>query len=69
MGTKKSLTGPIARGDVGTIKEHITSFNKFFSREEITLYKIMGIETSKIAFQNKWVKESIVEELKEILKE
>jgi predicted short-subunit dehydrogenase-like oxidoreductase (DUF2520 family) len=69
MGTKKSLTGPIARGDVGTIKEHVTSFNKFFSREEITLYKIMGIETSKIAFQNKWVKESIIEELKEILKE
>ncbi|MBU4483724.1 MAG: DUF2520 domain-containing protein [Actinobacteria bacterium] len=69
MGTEKSLTGPIARGDVGTIKEHVKSFNEFFSKEDSTLYKMMGIETSKIAHQNKWIKESTVEELKEILKE
>ena len=69
MGTEKSLTGPIARGDVGTIKEHINSFNEFFSKEDTALYRMMGIETSKIAYQNKWIKESTVEELKEILKE
>jgi len=69
MGTEKSLTGPIARGDVGTIKEHINSFNEFFSKEDTALYRMMGIETSKIAHQNKWIKESTVEELKEILKE
>lgn len=69
MGTEKSLTGPIARGDVGTIKEHIKSFNEFFSKEDSALYRMMGIETSKIAHQNKWIKESTVEELKEILKE
>ncbi|MBU2563008.1 MAG: DUF2520 domain-containing protein [Actinobacteria bacterium] len=69
MGTEKSLTGPIARGDVGTIKEHVKSFNEFFSKEDSALYKMMGIETSKIAHQNKWIKESTVEELKEILKE
>lgn len=69
MGTEKSLTGPIARGDVGTIKEHVKSFNEFFSKEDSALYRIMGIETSKIAHQNKWIKESTVDELKEILKE
>ena len=69
MGTEKSLTGPIARGDVGTIKEHVKSFNEFFSKEDSALYRMMGIETSKIAYQNKWIKESTVEELKEILKE
>jgi len=69
MGTEKSLTGPIARGDAGTIKEHVKSFNKFFSKEDSALYRMMGIETSKIAHQNKWIKESTVEELKEILKE
>lgn len=69
MGTEKSLTGPIARGDVGTIKEHVKSFNEFFSKEDSALYRMMGIETSKIAHQNKWIKESTVEELKEILKE
>lgn len=69
MGTEKSLTGPIARGDVGTIKEHVKSFNEFFSKEDSALYRMMGIETSKIAHQNKWIKESTVDELKEILKE
>jgi predicted short-subunit dehydrogenase-like oxidoreductase (DUF2520 family) len=69
MGTEKSLTGPIARGDIGTIKEHVKSFNEFFSKEDSALYRMMGIETSKIAHQNKWIKESTVEELKEILKE
>ena len=69
MGTEKALTGPIARGDVGTIKEHVKSFNEFFSKEDSALYRMMGIETSKIAHQNKWIKESTVEELKEILKE
>jgi predicted short-subunit dehydrogenase-like oxidoreductase (DUF2520 family) len=69
MGTEKSLTGPIARGDIGTIKEHVKSFNEFFSKEDSALYRMMGIETSKIAHQNKWIKESTVDELKEILKE
>lgn len=69
MGTEKSLTGPIARGDVGTIKEHVKSFNEFFSKEDSALYRMMGIETSKIAHQNKWIKESTVDELKGILKE
>ena len=69
MGTEKSLTGPIARGDVGTIKEHVKSFNEFFSKEDSALYRMMGIETSKIAHQNKWIKEITVDELKEILKE
>jgi len=69
MGTEKSLTGPIARGDVGTIKEHVKIFNEFFSKEDSALYRMMGIETSKIAHQNKWIEESTVEELKEILKE
>lgn len=69
MGTEKALTGPIARGDVGTIKEHVKSFNEFFSKEDSALYRMMGIETSKIAHQNKWIKESTVDELKEILKE
>ncbi|MBE3115065.1 MAG: DUF2520 domain-containing protein [Actinobacteria bacterium] len=69
MGTEKSLTGPIARGDVGTIKEHVKSFNEFFSKEDSALYRMMGSETIKIAYQNKWIKESTVDELKEILKE
>lgn len=68
MGTEKSLTGPIARGDTGTIKEHISGFKKFFPDEDVRLYKIMGIETSRIAYGNDWIKDSTVRELKKILK-
>jgi len=68
MGTKKSLTGPIARGDKGTIREHMAGFNKFFPKEYADLYKTMGIETSKIAYQNKWIDKNTAEELREILK-
>jgi len=69
MGAERSLTGPIARGDVGTIREHIENFNKFFNRENISLYKMMGRETSKIAYSNKWIDKNTERELKRILKE
>jgi len=69
MGTKKSLTGPIARGDTGTIREHMISLRKFFPKGYPGLYKTMGIETSKIAYQNKWIDKNTAGELKKILKD
>lgn len=69
MGTKKSLTGPIARGDIGTIKEHLKSFNRYFEQEEIALYRLMGVETSKIAYQNGWIEEKVYKNLKKLLKD
>jgi len=69
MGTEKSLTGPIARGDIGTIREHMASFKKYFKLEETELYRVMGVKTSKIAYKNKWIKENTMDELIKILKE
>jgi len=68
IGTEKSLTGPIARGDVGTIKEHMESLKKIFPDEDIMIYKIMGRETAKIAYRNKWINKKTLEELEAILK-
>jgi predicted short-subunit dehydrogenase-like oxidoreductase (DUF2520 family) len=67
MGTQKSLTGPIARGDLGTIREHMKDFNKFFDRKDTSLYKIMGRETAKIAQGNSWIDKETVRELEKIL--
>jgi len=67
MGTKKSLTGPIARGDTGTIREHLDNFNKYFKGNE-SLYKIMGIETAQIAYENKWINRNIFDDLVKLLK-
>ena len=56
LGAKKSLTGPIARGDTGTITEHLKSFSKAFkNKEEEQVYRIMGIETSRLAHENGWI--------------
>jgi predicted short-subunit dehydrogenase-like oxidoreductase (DUF2520 family) len=67
MGTQESLTGPIARGDLGTIREHVKEFNKYFDRENISLYKMMGRETAKIAQGNGWIDKETVRELEKIL--
>jgi predicted short-subunit dehydrogenase-like oxidoreductase (DUF2520 family) len=55
MGTKKSLTGPIARGDIGTIEEHMANFYKYCKIEDILLYKVLGNETGNIAYENDWI--------------
>ena len=68
MGTKKSLTGPIARGDIGTIREHLDNFNKYLKENEY-LYKIMGIETAQIAYENKWINRKKFDDLVKLLKD
>ena len=44
QGTKKALTGPISRGDVGTVEKHIEKL-KEFNNNWINIYKIMGLQT------------------------
>jgi predicted short-subunit dehydrogenase-like oxidoreductase (DUF2520 family) len=69
LGTKKSLTGPIARGDVGTIEEHLENFYKYFAKEDAGPYKAMGIETSRLAFENKWITKEVFDKFEELFKE
>ena len=67
-GTKKSLTGPIARGDTGTIKDHMKNFKKHLSDEDAEIYKLMGKKTAGVAKQNGWIKDKAYNELIDILK-
>lgn len=67
MGTEKSLTGPISRGDSGTVGEHIKGLEKIFSEDEMKLYRVMGLETGKMAYKNKWINYKEFEKIKEIL--
>jgi predicted short-subunit dehydrogenase-like oxidoreductase (DUF2520 family) len=65
LGSKRALTGPIARGDVGTIKEHIRSFQRNLKDESDLAYRIMGRQTSMIAYENGWIdKKTYLEFLK-----
>jgi predicted short-subunit dehydrogenase-like oxidoreductase (DUF2520 family) len=67
-GTKKSLTGPIARGDTGTIKDHMKNFKEHLSDKDIEIYRLMGKKTAGIAKQNGWIEDKVYNELIDILK-
>jgi prephenate dehydrogenase len=67
FGTKKALTGPIARGDTGTIREHIKNFEKYLKAEESVIYRVLGGETVKIAFENGWISKKMANEFRKIL--
>ena len=49
-GSIPSLTGPIARGDFGTIKKHISAINKNLP-QYLFLYSSLGLITVKVAQQ------------------
>ena len=62
LGPQNALTGPIARGDTGTVKEHMENFKLFMKPGDEIMYKVMGIQTAKIAFGNGWIKKETLEE-------
>jgi predicted short-subunit dehydrogenase-like oxidoreductase (DUF2520 family) len=69
MGTKKSLTGPIARGDIGTLEEHMANFYKYCKIEDINLYKVLGKETGKIAYENNWISKDTLSAFNQLFEE
>jgi predicted short-subunit dehydrogenase-like oxidoreductase (DUF2520 family) len=51
MGPAKALTGPIARGDAGTIRRHLEALNAPGLEDIDSLYRQMGLQTLKLASQ------------------
>lgn len=49
-GTEKALTGPIARGDIGTVHKHIDTLKKS-NQEWLDIYKSLGKETIDLAYR------------------
>jgi predicted short-subunit dehydrogenase-like oxidoreductase (DUF2520 family) len=49
MGTAKALTGPIIRGDAGTIRRHLQSLKRSGLDDIESLYRRMGLQTLKLA--------------------
>jgi predicted short-subunit dehydrogenase-like oxidoreductase (DUF2520 family) len=49
MGTARALTGPIARGDSGTIRTHLESLDSHGLDEIKSLYTFMGARTLRLA--------------------
>lgn len=65
-GIDDSLTGPLARGDVETIKTHLKSYEKFNQAYE-DFYRIMGLKTIDYIEKNNIQKTEMIENLRSIL--
>ena len=66
VGLPNSLTGPIARGDVGTIQKHIDAF-KGKMPELLKMYCELGLQTIPIGLAKGTLSKEKAKELKKIL--
>jgi predicted short-subunit dehydrogenase-like oxidoreductase (DUF2520 family) len=66
IGIPQCLTGPIARGDYGTINKHLNALQKV-APELVTTYQELGLKTIPIALAKGRIDQKQVEELEEIL--
>lgn len=65
-GTTRSLTGPIARGDVATVNAHIEALTT--ARPDcITLYQLLGLQTLEIAKRRGNLNEETLAQLAQLL--
>ena len=66
IGLPDCLTGPVARGDLGTIKKHLKALQAK-SPSLLTTYKELGLQTIPIAVAKGKVNEQKAEEMKALL--
>jgi predicted short-subunit dehydrogenase-like oxidoreductase (DUF2520 family) len=68
VGLPQCLTGPIARGDSGTIKKHLAALEKV-SPDTLSSYRELGLKTIPIALAKGRINERQAEELEAVLKQ
>jgi len=66
VGLPNCLTGPIARGDLGTIKRHLEALEKE-SPYLLSTYKQLGLQTLPIALAKGKINSEKVQELQALL--
>jgi len=64
-GPAPALTGPIARGDGTTVEGHLAALERV-GKQEMDLYRILGLYTIKVAFEKGSINLDQVEKLNEI---
>jgi len=68
IGIPQCLTGPIARGDTGTIKKHLNALQEV-APALVSTYRELGLQTIPIALAKGRINQHQAEELQAILKE
>ncbi len=66
LGTVDALTGPISRGDIETIKDHIKAIRKY-SPHTMLLYKVLGQYTTDLAIKKGSLEKDKAKKILEIL--
>jgi len=66
IGPEKALTGPIARGDLPTIRAHLAKM-KILLPELVSIYKQMGLYTAGLAVRKGTLERAEEDELKTLL--
>jgi predicted short-subunit dehydrogenase-like oxidoreductase (DUF2520 family) len=67
IGIPDCLTGPVARGDIGTVQKHLDTLGKR-TPDMVSTYRELGLKTIPIALAKGKIDELKAEELKEILR-
>jgi predicted short-subunit dehydrogenase-like oxidoreductase (DUF2520 family) len=67
VGIPQALTGPIARGDIDTVKKHITALQKE-APDALSTYCELGLQTIPIAQAKGKIDEEKADELRSVLK-
>ena len=67
VGIPQCLTGPIARGDTGTIKKHMDALQKT-APSVLSTYRELGLQTIPVALAKGKIDDDQAEELEDILK-
>jgi predicted short-subunit dehydrogenase-like oxidoreductase (DUF2520 family) len=65
VGIPEALTGPIMRGDIGTVKTHLEAIKNKIPNY-LSLYCDLGIETTGVAISKGTINEETVKKLKEL---
>ncbi|MDO8687484.1 MAG: DUF2520 domain-containing protein [Dehalococcoidales bacterium] len=68
VGIPQCLTGPIARGDAGTIKKHLSALEKV-APNVLSTYRELGLQTIPIALGKGKINQRQAEELQAILEQ
>ncbi len=68
VGIPKCLTGPIARGDIGTIKKHLNALQKV-APDIVSTYRELGLKTIPVALAKGRINQDKAKELEAILKQ
>lgn len=67
-GTEEALTGPISRGDTGTVLKHLELLNKY-DESVLNIYIQLGLETLDLAKRANRISQESIIKLKEVLDE